>query len=107
MLFRSSKIRGIGIVRFSPEDVVRHSLVQKIIKEDETPEKLITLIKNSYQVFKTKILSPYKETLSNIQPSCSSHMKTAITALLKKFEYAENALNANIGNGVIGRINFN
>lgn len=26
-----SKIRGIGIVRFSPEDVVRHSLVQKII----------------------------------------------------------------------------
>lgn len=48
-----------------------------------------------------------KETLSNIQPSCSSHMKTAITALLKKFEYAENALNANIGNGVIGRINFN
>jgi len=34
-------------------------------------------------------------------------MKTAITALLKKFEYAENALNANIGNGVIGRINFN
>ena len=27
-----SKIRGIGIVQFSPEDVVRHSLVQKIIK---------------------------------------------------------------------------
>ena len=27
-----SKIRGIGIVQFSSEDVVRHSLVQKIIK---------------------------------------------------------------------------
>ena len=90
---------------FFKERLTEWGLVQRMIKEDKILEDTYYIYQRLLSSIQNKDPITLKEALSNIQGDCSSHMKTAITTLLKNFEYTGNALNTNISNGAIEGVN--